>query len=333
MRKFKVDIWNKGEYDHPAAYGFVPFIKAYLHEDVKEAEKGVMLVAPGGGYCMCVPHEGEPVALDFYERGYDVYVLAYTTDITFSFPLKDQPLKDIARAVRLIRRARLDAGIRDEKLFICGFSAGAHLCGTLTVHFKDVKDPDKVLNRISCRPDAAILSYPVITMGRYTHKDSREALLGKSPSKEEIDYYSCEKNVAADTPPCFIWQTAEDELVPVNNSYLMAQSLIDKGIPCAHYVFPFGLHGLGIGREIEEESDDYTFAQLYAMVKVLYGDGLKGVPAKRIRELKKQFPKGAEGSLLPDDNAEVIKLTHYPEIALWPQLADDFLTHLSTHRS
>ena len=93
-------------------------------EDVKEAEKGVMLVAPGGGYCMCVPHEGEPVALDFYERGYDVYVLAYTTDITFSFPLKDQPLKDIARAVRLIRRARLDAGIRDEKLFICGFSAG-----------------------------------------------------------------------------------------------------------------------------------------------------------------------------------------------------------------
>ena len=328
MRKFKVDIWDKGEYDHPASYGFVPFIKAYLHEDVKEAGKGVMLVAPGGGYCMCVPHEGEPVALDFYERGYDVYVLAYTTDITFSFPLKDQPLKDIARAVRLIRRARLDAGIRDEKLFICGFSAGAHLCGTLTVHFKDVKDPDKVLNRISCRPDAAILSYPVITMGRYTHKESREALLGKSPAREEIDFYSCEKNVDKDTPPCFIWQTAEDELVPVNNSYLMARALIENGIACAHYVFPFGLHGLSLGREIEEPVDDYTFAQLYAVVKALYDGQMTGVSRKRMAELKEQFPKGAQGSLLPDDSAEPVKLTHYPEVALWPQLADNFLTNL-----
>ncbi len=332
MRKFKVDIWDKDEYDYPASYGFRPFIKAYLHEDTKDTKKGVMLVAPGGGYNMCVPHEGEPVALEFYEKGYDAYVLAYTTDLTFAFPLKDQPLNDIGRAVRLIRRTRLDAGIRNEKLFICGFSAGAHLCATLTVHFKDVKDPDKVLNRISARPDGTILSYPVITMGRFTHKSSREALLGRSPSGEEVDYYSCEKNVDNDTPPCFIWQTAEDELVPVKNSYLMAQALIDKGIPCAHYVFPFGLHGLGLGRETGEDTDDYTYAQLYAMVRVLYGEGLTGVPAKRIQELKKQFPKGAQGSLEPDDDAGSIPPVYFPEITLWPQLADSFLTQIETHR-
>ena len=328
MRKFRVNIWDKNEYDYPAAYDFVPFIKAYLHEDAEGSKRGVMLVVPGGGYCMCVPHEGEPVALDFYEKGFDVYVLSYTTDITFSCPLKDQPLKDISRAVRLIRRARLDAGIRNEKLVVCGFSAGAHLCGTLAVHHKDVKDPDKVLNSISNRPDAAILSYPVITMGRNTHKETREALLGKSPSKDECDYYSIEKNVDKNTPPCFIWQTAEDELVPVKNSYLMAQALIDKGIACAHYVFPLGIHGLSIGREFPEPEDDYTYAQLYSVVKALYEGSLKGVPAKRINELKKQFPNGAEGNIYNKENEEEFRPVHYADVGTWPDLAICFIDNI-----
>ncbi len=325
MRKFKVDIWNNSEYNYPAAYGFVPFIKAYLHEDVADAPHGVMLIAPGGGYCMCVPHEGEPVALDFYEKGFDVYVLTYSTDITFSCPLKDQPLKDISRAVRLIRRARIDAGIKGEKLVICGFSAAAHLCGTLAVHYKDVKDPDKVLNSIPNRPDAVILSYPVITMGRYTHKESKEALLGKSPAKNESDYYSVEKHVDKDTPPCFIWQTAEDELVPVKNSYLMAQALIDNGVSCAHYVFPFGLHGLSIGRYVDEPADDYTLAQLNAVVSALYEDRLEGVGAKRIAELKKQFPGSHVLESQLSGNDEPVQVTHYPDVATWPELAVCFL--------
>lgn len=325
MRKFKAEIWDKNEYDYPAAYGFVPFIKAYLHKDFKDAHRGVMLVVPGGGYCMCMPYDGEPTAFEFFEKGYDVYVLTYTTDITFSKPLKDQPLKDISRAVRLIRRARLDAGIRNEKLVLCGFSAGGHLCGTLTVHYKDVRDPDKILNTISNRPDAAILSYPVITMGRYTQKETKDALLGKSPSRAENDYYSLEKNIDENTPPCFIWQTATDDLVPVKNSYLMAQALIDKGIPCAHYVFPFGMHGLSIGHEITEPDDDYTFAQLNLVVKALYEGKLKGVSEKRISELKKQFPKDAAGDILTHNTDEKMQITHYPDVATWPELAMNFL--------
>jgi acetyl esterase/lipase len=327
MRKFKVEIWDKNEYDYPASYGFTPFIKGYLHEDQSEVSRGVMLVVPSGGYCMCMPHEGEPVAREFYDKGFDIYVLAYTTDITFSCPLKDQPLKDISRAVRFIRRTRKDAGISDEKLVVCGFSAGAHVCATLAVHYKDVKDKDPVLRRLSNRPDAVILSYPVITMGKNTHKESREALLGKSPDREDIDYYSAEKHVDMNTPPCFIWQTATDDMVPVKNSYLMAQALMDRGIPFAHYVFPFGMHGLSIGREIPEPEmeDDYAFSQLYAVVKALYEDSLKGVSARRIAELKKQFPHGAEGSLLPGDDAPPLHVVHYPDIAYWPELAICFL--------
>ena len=327
MRKFRVNIWDNGEYEYQAAYGFVPFLKAYLHEDVKDAPRGVMLVAPGGGYCMCVPHEGEPVALEFYNKGFDAYVLTYTTDVTMSIPLKDIPLKDISRAVRLIRRARSDAGITREKLAICGFSAGAHLCGSLVTHYMDVKDPNEELDHISNRPDAAILSYPVITMGKYTHDGSRISLLGRRPGVEERRFYSLENHVNKNTPPCFLWQTAEDELVPVNNSYLFAQALIKAGVPCAHYVFPFGLHGLSLGRELTEVPDDYTFEQLYAVVRALYSGKTVGVSDKRIAELKDQFPSADENGrpAASDDEPDSV---YYSDISLWPDLAVRFLDGL-----
>ena len=248
MRKFKVDIWDKGEYDHPASYGFVPFIKAYLHEDVKEAGKGVMLVAPGGGYCMCVPHEGEPVALDFYERGYDVYVLAYTTDITFSFPLKDQPLKDIARAVRLIRRARLDAGIRDEKLFICGFSAGAHLAASLGTMWADPFLYERTGAPEGCfRVRGMILCYPVITSGKFCNAGSFVNLLkdgADDPEKRRA--VSLETKVGPDTVPAYIWHTSDDPGVPVENSLLFASALSANRVPFELHVFPHGPHGMSL---------------------------------------------------------------------------------------
>ena len=121
MKTFIKKIWEKGEYSYGAAYGFEPNIHAYIHDDGK---RDCLLVAPGGGYCMCVPQEAEIVANSFYDKGLNVFVLAYTTDITMSVPLKRQPLQDIARAVRFIRAAGDEYSLTG-KLFVCGFSAGA----------------------------------------------------------------------------------------------------------------------------------------------------------------------------------------------------------------
>ena len=159
-------IWKENEYAYKAAYGFIPEINSYLHED--EEIRDCMIVVPGGGYCMCVPPEGEVVAKVFYEQGMNVFVLTYTTDITFSVPLKRQPMEDISRAVRYIRYRKNEYHIDERRLFICGFSAGAHVCGSLAVHFDDIKDPDMSLDEVSNRPDGVILSYPVITTGKYT---------------------------------------------------------------------------------------------------------------------------------------------------------------------
>ena len=100
MKEFRRNIWKDEEYDYPAAYGFIPNIHAYLHDD--DEKRDCMIVLPGGGYCMVVPPEGIIPAMEFYNRGMNVFVLTYTTDITFSIPLKRQPLKDAARAVRFI---------------------------------------------------------------------------------------------------------------------------------------------------------------------------------------------------------------------------------------
>ena len=104
-----------------------------------------------------------------------------------SVPLKKQPLNDISRAVRFIRKNAEEYNIDGKKLFVCGFSAGAHVCGSLAVHYGDVKDVNPEYDKISNKPDGVILSYPVITTGEFTHADSIRALLGNNPSAEELD--------------------------------------------------------------------------------------------------------------------------------------------------
>ena len=288
MKTFCEKIWEAGEYNYQAAYGFEPNIHALIHED---GIRDCMIVVPGGGYCMCVPPEAEIVAKEFYERGMNAFVLTYTTDITMSIPLKNQPHYDLARAVRFIRARAKEYSLSD-KLIVCGFSAGAHVCGTLAVHFNDVKETNEKYKRISCRPDGVILSYPVITTGIYTHIYSVQALLGQNPSQEELDYYSLEKNVKEGTPPCFIWQTAEDNLVPVKNSYLFAEALYENDIPFAHYVFPKGFHGLSTASKDFFDSkfgEPYTMEQVDRAVKaVKEGKGIN-VSEKRRAELLIQF--------------------------------------------
>ena len=156
MKQFRKTIWEDGEYTYAAAYGFVPNVRGFLHEE-DDTPRDAMLVVPGGGYCMLAAHEGEPVARAFYEQGMNVFVLTYTTDITMSVPLKDQPLRDIARAIRCLRANGEEFRIAGKKLAVCGFSAGGHVAGSVTVHWDDVAETNPAYAGYSARPDAALL--------------------------------------------------------------------------------------------------------------------------------------------------------------------------------
>jgi len=322
----KIDLWEKHEYTYPLAFEFCPNIRPYLIDDGKIHP--ALLILPGGGYAVVVPPEGELVAKRFNSLGYNCFVMTYTTNQLMRVPVKDQAMRDLARAIRHVRKNSSGYLIDPGKLYICGFSAAGHVCASVCDYWDEITDPDPEYNEISARPDGAILSYPVITSGEYAHKDSFRFLLGgdiydrtDDEAKALLDRYSLEKNVKETNPPCFIWQTETDDLVPVENSYLYAAALREKGVKYEHKTFPRGPHGLSIPTDEWARGmhgEPYTAEQSFALVNAIK-NGIIEAPeggAESILDFLKIWPFD------PDSES-------WPEVCIWPDLADSFLKSLS----
>jgi acetyl esterase/lipase len=157
-------------------------------------------------------------------------------------------LQDVSRALRLVRANAAEWKIDPKRIGVVGSSAGGHLASTLITHFDagaaDAADP---IDRVSSRPDLGILCYPVITMGEHTHLGSRKNLLGDHPSPELIELLSNELHVTKETPPCFLFHSAEDPVVPVENSLMFAAALRKAGVPFDLHIYEHGKHGTGLG--------------------------------------------------------------------------------------
>ena len=207
--------------------------------------RGAVIVVPGGGYCMKADHEGAPIAEMLNQAGVSAYVLDYRVKPCHMLA----PLADEKRAIRLVR------SMGYEKVAILGFSAGGHLtCTAATLY--DAGDPDAAdpLERLSSRPDAFIPCYAVVSFGAFTHRGSRESLLGQENADnwELVRKFSNELHITPDTPEAFIWHTAADQAVPVENSLNLALALSAQGVPYEMHIFPQGQHGLGLAEEYED---------------------------------------------------------------------------------
>lgn len=320
----RTEIWREWEYSYPAAYGFRPIIVSYIHEDKKV--RPCMLVVPGGGYRYVSSTEADPVARTFYAAGYNVFVLAYTVNY-LDEPLKLQPLMDIARAVRIIRYHAEKCSVDPDKMAVCGFSAGAHLCASLCVHYSDISDPDPKYAPISARPDAAVLGYPVITSGEYAHRDSFTALLGADAGEKELEYMSLEKHVTDDMPPCFLWQTASDESVPVENSYLFAMACRKAGVPFAHHVFSEGIHGMSVATEEWLEGcygTPYTLEQIDRLTEAIE-QGATPYPTEKAEEIRTAFSGKRDGGKKWDPEIKQRLKGLLDEVGMWTKLAEKWL--------
>ena len=129
-----------------------------------------------------------------------------------------------------------------KRIGIWGFSAGGHLASTIATHFDNGKpDNDDPIERVSCRPDFAILCYPVITMRPpYTHGGSRHNLLGDKPDEALVENVCNDKQVTEKTPPTFLFHTNEDKAVPAENSILFYQALRKKKVPAELHIYEKG---------------------------------------------------------------------------------------------
>ena len=210
------------------------------------AVRGAVLVCPGGGYVNRAPHEATPVVRRFNACGFHAFVVQYRV-APHRHPA---PLLDAARALRLIRVHAGEWHVDAEHIAVCGFSAGGHLAASLGVHYGlDALNTGDDLDAISARPDALILGYPVITSGTFGHRGCFENLLGPDAAPELLRAMSLELQVAARTPPAFLWHTADDPSVPVENSLLLAMALREHRVPFELHVYPHGRHGVGLSED------------------------------------------------------------------------------------
>ena len=221
-------------------------VQAYLHTpvwemSVRRERYPAVVVCPGGAYAFVSQREAEPVALPFFARGYNVFVLTYTC----GEQARDfAPLIQLSETVRRIRETpqwRVDP----EHIAVCGFSAGGHLAGSLGVLWDDPEFLRHYGDRSGKnRPDAMLLCYPVLLANAYTHEESIRNVSGDVPGGERYRYFALDEHVSASTCPTFLWHTAEDGGVPVENTLLFALALQKARVPFEAHVFPTGGHGL-----------------------------------------------------------------------------------------
>lgn len=244
----RVPLWADGA---PGAVGNEPSDKPSVTKyfvPPEQATGGAVVVFPGGGYgTLAMQHEGRDVAAWLNGHGLHAFVVEYRLGARYKHPA---PLQDAQRAVRLVRFWAHDPALKldPRKVGIWGFSAGGHLASTLATHF-DKGNPEAVdaVEKESCRPDLAILAYPVISMeDGVTHAGSKRNLLGGKPDPALVALLSNETQVTAETPPTFLFHTNEDLPVPAENSLRFAAALRKAKVPCELHLYEKGGHGVGL---------------------------------------------------------------------------------------
>lgn len=218
----------------------------YLLDDVvPEIQKArpMVVICPGGGYAFVSPREAEPVAMQMLAIGCNAAVLTYSV-APVRYPVA---LCQLALSVAHIREKAVKYHTDPDKIAVCGFSAGGHLAASLGVKWQlpFMKALTQLENE-AFRPNALILSYPVITSGAYAHSDSFVKLLDEGATENMLAQQSLEGFVTPFTPPVFLWHTWDDDTVPVENSLLLATSLRASGVSLEMHIFPHGIHGLSL---------------------------------------------------------------------------------------
>lgn len=217
------------------------------------AEKPLVLVCPGGAYSYCSDREAEPIAAKYLAAGFHAAVLRYHCAPAV-FPTA---LLELAWSVKTIRKFAKQWHVNPDAVFVCGFSAGGHLAASLGTLWNETF-LQKALGNGEWMPNGQILGYPVITMGEYTHQGSRENLIGGRMSDEMKHLLSLEERVDEHTVPTFLWHTAEDGAVPVQNSLMYAAALASHHVPFELHVFEKGAHGLSTCEDITSDLGNET---------------------------------------------------------------------------
>jgi acetyl esterase/lipase len=266
-----IDLWSKGATDAPAkplvetvnerstdslvtdraVFGISRPRMAVFRPD--RPNGAAVLLMPGGGYkWVVVDKEGYEMARWLAARGFTAFVLFYRLPGEGWGSGPDTPLIDAQRAMRLIRHRAKDFAIDPERVAAMGFSAGGHVCASLSTRFAvPVYQPVDAADKLSARPACAAPIYPVVSMDpAIAHAGSRAVLLGPKPSPGQEMAWSPDQTVPADAPPHFLLHAEDDDAVPVENTLRLHAALRARKVPVEMHLFQHGGHGFGLRKAI-----------------------------------------------------------------------------------
>ena len=166
--------------DHVISSIHRPSITPYL--PVRGLATGAaIIIAPGGGHReLWIDHEGYRVARWLSEHGVAAFVLKYRLahEQGSTYTVEGDSLRDMQRAIRLVRSRAEVFGVDPNRIGVMGFSAGGEVAALAGTHYdsgmENAADP---LDRQSSRPAFQALFYPAIPQDIKISKDTPPAFL------------------------------------------------------------------------------------------------------------------------------------------------------------
>lgn len=236
-----------------------------------------IILAPGGAYLIHATREKEGAALEFLAKGYNVFLLEYSLgfssrevkeggaqalDSAARYPL---PVLEMMEAIHYVKEHREDLNLDASRLFLMGFSAGAHVCASCGVFW----DSPHLTRQLSFTPAAEelratgmVLCYPLLnpTPERTVEindpaapdtKFVREFLFQtQAPSREQRNAVDLAKQVTPAAIPAFLWHSADDPVVSAVDSTRFVLAMQRSGVNCEYHLFESGGHGLALANVV-----------------------------------------------------------------------------------
>ena len=219
-RKEKVRIYENSE--HIFSNVHQPSITVYLPAKDKSTGAGVVVIPGGGHREIWMDHEGYNVAQWLSDHGVAAFILKYrlAKEDGSTYTIEGTELKDVQRAIRLVRNHAQEWSVDKERIGVIGFSAGGELAALASTRF-DSGSPNSTdsIERESSKPNFQGLIYPGLPH---------------------------DMNLSAQTPPAFL-ACGEDDRPEISKGvpelYLNMKA---AGISAELHVYAHTGHGFGV---------------------------------------------------------------------------------------
>jgi len=217
-----------------------------IYPAVGENTGHAIVVLPGGGYEVeSIVEEGRKIGEFLSAEGITVAVLKYRLpQIEISDTPWLLPITDTRRAVGLMRQLTHSYGFDPDKVGVVGFSAGGHLAASASVMPAD--DQAGI-------PDFAALVYPAVAPSEANREWLEKTFFHHPMTDAEIEDWNLVRRVGEATPPMMLVHSYDDDVVPISESLLWAEAMVEAGREVETHYFPRGGHGFGPG-----QADDGT---------------------------------------------------------------------------